>query len=94
MLAQTMRRRILFIGGSGVLSTTGPVGFGAAAAGACAADFATGVDGGGGTGAELFLSGVATSPDWLSTSCSSSVIEIRVCHPIILNRDVGTLLRR
>ena len=75
MLAQTMRRRILLIGGSGVLSTTGPVCFGAGAAGGCAADpagLATGA-GGGGAVAEAVLSGVLNSPDWLSTFCKPSV---------------------
>ena len=74
MLAQTMRRRILLIGGSGVLSTTGPVCFGVGAAGGCAADatgLATGA--GGGAVAEAVLSGVLNSPDWLSTFCKPSV---------------------
>jgi hypothetical protein len=40
MLVQTIRRRILFTGGSGVLSTTAPAGFGAALAVAGSGGFA------------------------------------------------------
>jgi hypothetical protein len=65
MLAQTMRRRILLTGGSGVLSTIGPAAFGAAAVGAGLAT---------GAAADDVLSGVVTSPDGLSTICNSSVI--------------------
>jgi len=72
MLAHTMRRRILFTGGSGVLSTTAPGCFGAGGTGTCAADFATGAALGG-AAAETVLSGVITSPDWLSTFDKSSV---------------------
>ena len=55
---------------SGVLSTTGPPGLAAAAAEA--AGFATAAGGGAAAG-EAVLSGVGTSPDWLSTFCEPSV---------------------
>ena len=42
MLAQTIRRRILFTGGSGVLSTTAPTGFAALAVTARAGGAAAG----------------------------------------------------
>jgi len=76
MLAQTMRRRILLTGGSGALSTIGP-GFGGAGTGFCAG-LATG-DAFGGT-ADTVLSGVVTSPDWLSTIRNSSVVWIRLAQ--------------
>src|SRR5258708_2025174 len=65
MVAQTIRRRILLTAVSGALSTMAPVGFAGTAG--WAADFATGVV------AETFPSGVATSPDWLSTFRNPSV---------------------
>lgn len=60
MVAQTIRRRILFTGGSGSLSTIAPAGFGEAAALVTGAALE-------GAGAETFLSGVPASPDGLST---------------------------
>ena len=65
MLAHTMWRRILLTGGSGVLSTIAPDGFGTAATEE-GAGLATGAALGG-AAADTVLSGVITSPDWLST---------------------------
>src|SRR5215813_557860 len=71
IVAQTILRRSLFTGGSGVLSTRAGFPFGAAATEA-GAGLPTGAALGG-TAADAVLSGIAISPDWLSTICNSSV---------------------